>query len=112
RNDQDQKENPSFTALFAKRAPAFARGRIAVTFVVQRHRNVQATAPLACPHQQFLALPFSHFLGHARRFRDHPLEFFHLVAQLRFLTRQFLLGLIERGGRPRRTTKHATSPTR
>ena len=72
--------DPSFATFFPKRAAAFPRGRITVTFVVQRHRNVQATTALTGAHQQFFTLALFDFLGHARRFRDHPLEFFHLIA--------------------------------
>ena len=35
---------------------------------------------LARAGQQFFPLPPRRFLRHSRRFRDHPLEFFHLAA--------------------------------
>src|SRR5713101_3237465 len=110
RNDEKEEENPSFTSLFAERTAPLARSSVAVAFVLQRHRNVQAAAALARAHDQFFALTLLDFFGDARRVRNHPLELFHLVAQLRFLARQFLFRLIERGCRSRRTTKHSASP--
>src|SRR5713101_7899633 len=112
RNDEKEEENPSFTSLFAERTAPLARSSVAVAFVLQRHRNVQAAAALARAHEQFFALTLFHFLGDARCIRDHAFELFHLIAQLRFLTRQFLFCLIERGCRSRRTTKNAASPAR
>src|SRR6266853_4206985 len=110
RNDQDEKDNAAFPALFPKRTATPPWSTFAVAFVLQRHRNVKATAALARAHEQFFALTSLHFFSDSRRVRNHPLELFHLVAQLRFLTRQFLFRLIERGCRSRRTTKHSASP--
>jgi hypothetical protein len=110
RDDQEEKDYAAFAALLPKRTAARAWSTFAVAFVMQRHRKIKATAALARTHEQFFALTLFRFLGDARRLRDHALELLHLVAQLRFLTRQFLFRLIERSCRSRRTTKHAASP--
>ncbi len=82
RNDEKEEENPSFASLFAERTAPLTRSSVAVAFVLQRHRNIKATAALARAHEQFFALALFHFLGDSRRVRDHALELLHLVAQL------------------------------
>jgi len=82
RNDEDEEDNAAFPALFPKRPALFSRSSVAVAFVVQRHRNVKATAALARAREQFFALALFHFFSDSRRVRNHALELFHLVAQL------------------------------
>ena len=49
RNDEDEEDNAAFPALFPKRPALFSRSSVAVAFVVQRHRNVEATAAAEPP---------------------------------------------------------------
>src|SRR5437899_2274319 len=67
RNDQEEKNDAAFAALFPKRPATFSRSSVAVAFVVQRHRNVKATAALARAREQFFALTSLHLFSDSRR---------------------------------------------
>ena len=111
RDCENNKYNPALAARFAKRpAPLGPPIIVAVTFVVQSDRNIEAAAAgVGSPAQFFSLLPRS-LLRDPRRIRDHALEFFNLVPQVRFPVGQFLLFSIQRRSQSRRATKHEASP--
>src|SRR5712692_1329941 len=110
RDGENEKHDPALAPYFAQRTARPRRSSvIAVAFVLQRSGNIEATSAFTCTHEQFLALPPFHLFGHARRIRDHLLEFFDLIAQLRFLPGQFRFAVIERGPRFTGAAKHAAS---
>jgi hypothetical protein len=109
-DEQDEKNNPAFTALFSHRSsPRRTTGCFAETLVLQGDRDIEPGPLRARAIQQFIALLPRFLLRYARRIRDHALEFLHLIAQLRFLARKFFLAEVERGARFIRATKHAAS---
>src|ERR1043165_4875849 len=107
--NEDQKNNSPFPSLLSERTRPFLPTAV-VSFVVERDRSIEAIASFACAQQQLLTLPPFNLLRQSRRIRDHFLEFLHLVAQLRFLLRQLLFGLIEGSCRSKRAPKHAWLP--
>src|SRR3984893_13778211 len=109
-NGKNEKHDATLTPRFAERTPRPRRPSVVtITFVLQRGGNIQAASAFTCAHEQFLALPPFHLLGPARRVGDHLLEFFDLIAELRFLSRQFRFAVIECGTRFTRAAKHAAS---
>lgn len=93
RDDEHQENDPPFAALLAQGAarPRFVREGVGMSI----ERDIEPRPFRAGELPQVFPASSIFFLGHARRFRDHALEFFHLPAQLRFLAREFYLGLIE-----------------
>ena len=82
---------------------------IDVTLVVQRYGYVEPPAAIVRPGHQRLALLTSDFFGNARRVGNHLLKLGHFLAQLGFLSRQVILGLIEGSGRLTDAPKHGGS---
>src|SRR5205807_10053453 len=81
RYHQYQENNSAFAPFFPQRlSPAVRSSFIAPASVLERDRNIQPAPAFAPPGQQFFPLSPRRFLRHSRRFRDHPLEFFHLAA--------------------------------
>ena len=110
RDCENDKYDPALAARFAKRpAPLRPPIIVAVTFVVQSDRNIEAAAGVGSPAQFFSLVPRS-LLRYPRRIRDHALEFFNLVPQVRFPVGQFFLFSIQRRSQSRRATKHEASP--
>jgi hypothetical protein len=110
RDHQDQKNYSSFPPFFSERsAAATGAAVVSPTFVLQRDRNIQPAAAFTRAGQELFALSPGSFFRHARRFRDHPLQFFHLAAKLRFALREFFLFLVERRPGLRRSAAHAES---
>ena len=109
RDHQHQKNYSAFAPFFPKRfSSATGSSFVAPAFILERDRNIEPAASFARAGEQFLTLTPRRFLRHARRFCNHPLEFFHLAAQLRFSLREFFLFLIERRpGLRSRSAAHA-----
>jgi hypothetical protein len=113
RDDKNEKHNPAFTSRFAKRtAPPRPPAIVAVTFVLERDRSIEAAAVFVRSPEQLLALMARSFLRQPRRVRDEALKFCHFVPQLRFPAGEFVLFPMQRRGRAGRTTKHGVSPAR
>ncbi len=111
RNRQNQKHHPAFSPRLAKRtAPLGPPIIVAVTFVLQSDRNIEAAAAGVGSHAQFFTLPPRGLLRDPRRISDHALELFNLVPQVRFSVGQFFLFSIQRRGQSRRATKPEASP--
>src|SRR5439155_16927300 len=87
RNDQEEKNDAAFAALFPKRTASLARSSVAVAFVVQRHRNVEATAALARAHEQFFALTSLHLFATSGASGIIRFSLCILSGQLEFLSR-------------------------
>ena len=110
RDHKDKKYDPPFSPFLAQRdAPAAAAVIVGPPLVLERDRHIEPAAPFRGPIQKLFALPARVFLGHARRFRDHPLELFHFAPQLRFALGEFFLFLVERRSLFRRSAAHAGS---
>ena len=110
RDHENQKNNPAFPPLLAQgNTPPADAAIVAPALVLKRDRNIEPAPAFTGAGQQFLPLPARSFLGHARRFRDHALEFFHFTAQLRFALGEFFLLLVERRPGFRRSAAHAKS---
>ena len=110
RDHENQKNDSAFPSLFAQgNAPSSDAAVIAPALVLERDRDIKPAAALAGAGQQFLPLPARSFLGDARSFRDHALEFFDFAAQLRFALGEFFLLLVERRPGFRRSAAHAKS---
>ena len=108
---ENDKYDPAFAPRLAKRtAPLGPPIIVAVTFVVQSDRNIEAAAAGVGSHAQFFSLPPRSLLRDPRRIRDHTLEFFNLVPQVRFPVDKFFLFSIQRRSQSRRATKHEASP--
>lgn len=108
RDDQHEEDDSAFAPFLPQGFPAADfTSIVSPPGVLQRDRNIESAAALACPGQQLFALPARRLLRHPRRFRDHALEFFHLAAQLRFALREFFLFLVERRPGLRRSAAHA-----
>src|SRR4051812_4379968 len=57
RDHQDQKHNPAFAPFFPQRnAPTAVAAAIAVAFVLQRNRDIEAASPRGGALQQLLTL--------------------------------------------------------
>ena len=95
-DDGRDKKGAAVAALRAKggRTALALTGSLAVALIVQRDRDIEALAPFIRADEQFLALPAACLFRHLRRFLDHALEVFHLLAQivLALLQLQLLLG--------------------
>src|SRR5438876_7464151 len=111
RDCENDKYDPAFAPRLAKQtAPLGPSIIVAVTFVLQSDRDVEAAAAGVGSHAQFFTLPTRSLLRDPRRIRDHALELFNLVPQVRFPVGQFFLFSIQRRGQSRRATKHEASP--
>lgn len=112
RDHQHEKDDPAFAPFFPQRdAPPADAAIVTPAFVLQCNRNIEPAAAFTGAGQQFFPLPACRFLGDARRFRDHALEFFHFAAQLRFALSEFFLFLVKRRSGFRRSAAHAESLT-
>jgi len=110
RDHENQKNDSAFPSLFAQgNASSSDAAVIAPALVLERDRDIKPAAAFAGAGQQLLPLPARSFLGHARSFRNHTLEFFHFAAQLRFALGEFVLLLVERRPGFRRSAAHAKS---
>src|SRR5204862_4108513 len=108
RDHQHEKNDPAFAPFLTQRFPPAAGATfVPPAGVLQRDRNIEPASPFTRPLQQLFALPPRRFLSYSRRFRDHPLQFFHLAAQLRLALREFILFLVERRPGLRRSAAHA-----
>src|SRR5439155_63063 len=111
RNRQNQEHYPAFAPRLAKRtAPLGPPIIVAVTFILQSDRNIEAAAAGVGSHAQFFSPPPRGLLRDPRRISDHALELFNLVPQVRFPVGQFFLFSIQRRSQSRRATKHEASP--
>ena len=108
RDYQHEKNDAAFPPFLPQRFPAAtAPPRVAPSSVLERDRNIETAPAFGRARQQFFPVPARGFFRHFGSFRDHPLELFHLAAELRLFLSQFFLFLIQRRPGLRRSAAHA-----